>query len=76
MVLGQAGSDEVALATMALAAGRRLHITHLQFSGYRKANGLPFASGAEALAAVVNSHPKFDCGCRSSDLWPSRHHDR
>lgn len=57
--LGQAGSDEVALATMALAAGRRLHITHLQFSGYRKANGLPFASGAKALAAVVNSHPNL-----------------
>jgi formylmethanofuran dehydrogenase subunit A len=58
--LGQPGNDRTTLATMALAAGRRLHITHLQFHAYRKGKkGFPLLSGAGGLAAVVNGHPNL-----------------
>lgn len=57
--LGQPGSDEMTLATMKLAAGRPLHITHLQFNSYKDAEGLPFSSGAEQLASYINNHPNL-----------------
>jgi len=58
--LGQPGNVETTLATMALAAGRRLHLTHLQFHAYREGKkGCPVLSGAEELAAVVNANPNI-----------------
>ncbi|HHW55023.1 MAG: formylmethanofuran dehydrogenase subunit A [bacterium] len=58
--LGQPGNLPTTLATMDLAAGRRLHITHLQFHAYGEGKkGYPLLSGAEDLAAVVNANPNI-----------------
>ncbi|HHX25888.1 MAG TPA: formylmethanofuran dehydrogenase subunit A [Firmicutes bacterium] len=57
--LGQPTSGETALETMALAKGRRLHITHMQFSAYKPTKGRPFASSAKALAEYVNRNPNI-----------------
>ncbi len=57
--LGQPTSAETTLETMALAKGRRLHITHMQFSAYKPAKGRPFASSAKELAEYVNANPNI-----------------
>ena len=57
--LGQPTSGETTLETMAVAEGRRLHITHMQFSAYKPAKGRPFASSAKELAEYVNKNPNI-----------------
>ncbi len=57
--LGQPTSGETTLETMALAEGRRLHITHMQFGAYGPKKGRPFASSARKLAEYVNANPNI-----------------
>ena len=52
--LGLPGSADTALATIAAAEGRPLHLAHLQFYGYGKDGERGFSSGAARLAEAVN----------------------
>jgi formylmethanofuran dehydrogenase subunit A len=52
--LGLPGSADTALATIAAAEGRPLHLAHLQFYGYGKEGERGFSSGAARLAESVN----------------------
>ena len=57
--LGQPTGGETTLETMAIAEGRRLHITHMQFSAYKPTKGRPFVSSAKELAEYVNANPNI-----------------
>lgn len=53
--LGLAGNADTALTTIAAAAGRPLHLAHLQFYGYGKDGERGFSSAAARLAEAVNA---------------------
>jgi formylmethanofuran dehydrogenase subunit A len=57
--LGQAGNVATTLATMQLLAGKRAHLTHLQFHGYGGGNGQPWSSAAAPLMEFVDGHPEL-----------------
>ena len=54
--LGIPGNYATTLATIAGMAGRRIHLTHLQFHSYGKEGPRRFSSAAPAVAAAVNRH--------------------
>jgi formylmethanofuran dehydrogenase subunit A len=54
--LGIPGNAAVTLATMQALAGRRAHLTHLQFHAY---GGPGWSSGARPLIEYVNSHTEL-----------------
>jgi formylmethanofuran dehydrogenase subunit A len=54
--LGIPGNASVTLATMQALAGRRAHLTHLQFHAY---GGPGWSSGARPLIEYVNSHSEL-----------------
>ncbi|MGB8277003.1 MAG: formylmethanofuran dehydrogenase subunit A [Methylovirgula sp.] len=55
--LGIAGNVETAIATIAAARGKPLHLAHLQFYSYGKEGKRGFSSAAAELAEAVNAHP-------------------
>jgi formylmethanofuran dehydrogenase subunit A len=55
--LGIAGNVETALATIAAARGRPLHLAHLQFYSYAREGKREFSSAAARLAEAVNANP-------------------
>lgn len=55
--LGIGGNVETAIATIAAARGRPLHLAHLQFYAYGKEGKRGFSSAAAELAGVVNANP-------------------
>jgi formylmethanofuran dehydrogenase subunit A len=55
--LGIGGNVETAIATIAAARGRPLHLAHLQFYAYGKEGKRAFSSAAAELAEVVNANP-------------------
>lgn len=57
--LGQPGSDAVARDTIKLAAGRRLYITHLQFSSYSGGKDGRLVSSAADLTRVLDATPSL-----------------
>ena len=59
--LGRADAYTSVTETMARAEGRRLHLAHLQFYGYRRdAEGRTY-SAAESLAKALGEHPNVTC---------------
>ncbi len=54
--LGIPGNVDTALATIAAAEGRRLHLAHLQFYAYGTDGPRGFSSAAPALAEAVNAN--------------------
>lgn len=59
--LGRADAYASVIETMARAEGRRLHLAHLQFYGYRKdAEGRTY-SAAEPLMRALGEHPNVTC---------------
>ncbi len=54
--LGQAGNVETTLATMQTLAGRRAHLTHLQFHAYGGGPGKGWSSAAPRLIEYINGH--------------------
>jgi formylmethanofuran dehydrogenase subunit A len=55
--LGIGGNVETAIATIAAARGKPLHLAHLQFYSYGKEGKRGFSSGAAELSAAVNANP-------------------
>ncbi|MHB8883671.1 MAG: formylmethanofuran dehydrogenase subunit A [Methylovirgula sp.] len=55
--LGIGGNVETALATIAAARGKPLHLAHLQFYSYGKEGKRGFSSAAAELAEAVNANP-------------------
>ena len=55
--LGIAGNVDTAIATIAAARGRPLHLAHLQFYSYGKEGKRGFSSAAAQLAEAVNANP-------------------
>jgi formylmethanofuran dehydrogenase subunit A len=55
--LGIPGNVATALATINAAAGKRLHLAHLQFYSYGSEGDHGFSSAAAELAAAVNAAP-------------------
>jgi formylmethanofuran dehydrogenase subunit A len=53
--LGLPGNAETALATIAAAEGRPLHLAHLQFYGYGREGPRGFSSAAARVAQAVNA---------------------
>ena len=54
--LGIAGNVETAIATIAAARGKPLHLAHLQFYSYGKEGKRGFSSAAAELAEAVNAN--------------------
>ncbi len=54
--LGQMGAYEAVTRTIERAEGRRMHLAHLQFYGYRHDKGGRMVSAAGELADAVNAH--------------------
>jgi formylmethanofuran dehydrogenase subunit A len=54
--LGMPGNIIATLGSLEAAEGRRLHLTHAQFHCYTDSPPFGMSSGAEQLAAYVNSH--------------------
>jgi formylmethanofuran dehydrogenase subunit A len=54
--LGMPGNADTALATIAAAEGRRLHLAHLQFYAYDREGSRGFSSAAPRLAEAVNAN--------------------
>jgi formylmethanofuran dehydrogenase subunit A len=50
------GNADTALATIAAAEGRRLHLAHLQFYAYDREGSRGFSSAAPRLAEAVNAN--------------------
>ena len=57
--LGIPGNAATTLATMQTLAGRRAHLTHLQFQAYGGEPGGPWSSGARPLIEYVNGHAEL-----------------
>jgi formylmethanofuran dehydrogenase subunit A len=57
--LGQAGNVETTLATMQTLAGRRAHLTHLQFHAYGGGAGKGWSSAAPRLIEYIDAHPEL-----------------
>ncbi len=55
--LGLPGNAETALATIAAAEGRRLHLAHLQFYAYGTEGPRGFSSAAPRLAEAIAANP-------------------
>lgn len=55
--LGVPGNIASTLQTLDASEGRRIHLTHAQFNCYSNAGAYGMGSGAEQLAAYVNTHP-------------------
>lgn len=55
--LGMPGNVDTTLETMRALAGRRAHLTHLQFHAYGAGGG--WKSGARELIEWVNTHPEL-----------------
>ena len=55
--LGVAGNFETAIATMAAAEGRPMHLAHIQFYGYGDEGDRGFCSGAPQLVEALAAHP-------------------
>ncbi|HEX2452023.1 MAG TPA: formylmethanofuran dehydrogenase subunit A [Gemmatimonadales bacterium] len=56
--LGQPGNSATTLATMRALAGRRAHLTHLQFHCYGGPDGTGWGSAAARVMEYVNAHPE------------------
>jgi formylmethanofuran dehydrogenase subunit A len=59
--LGEPGNVETTLETMRTLAGRRLHLTHLQFHSYGATKKGGISSAAPQIAECLNQHPEFTC---------------
>ena len=59
--LGEPGNVETTLATMRTLAGRRLHLTHMQFHAYGLTKKGRIKSAAPQIAECLNQHPEFTC---------------
>jgi formylmethanofuran dehydrogenase subunit A len=59
--LGRLGAYEAVAETIDRAAGRPLHLAHLQFYGYRQNEAGRTVSAAEALADALNAHKNVTC---------------
>lgn len=59
--LGRMGAFEAVTETIGRAAGRPLHLAHLQFYGYRQNEAGQVISAAEPLADAVNAHKNVTC---------------
>jgi formylmethanofuran dehydrogenase subunit A len=57
--LGQAGNVATTLDTMRALAGRRAHLTHLQFHSYGGERGKVWKSAARDVIEYVNGHPEL-----------------
>ncbi|HUK61856.1 MAG TPA: formylmethanofuran dehydrogenase subunit A, partial [Dongiaceae bacterium] len=57
--LGQPGNVATTLDTMRALAGRRAHLTHLQFHSYGGAPGKPWRSAAREVIEYVNAHAEL-----------------
>jgi len=55
--LGKADSYKEILDAIKIAAGRRLHLAHLQFHSYAAGQEVPFVSAAEIVARAINDNP-------------------
>lgn len=59
--LGHSGNYKTTLETMRIAAGRRMHIAHIQFHSYGGEPGKnPISKGPE-IAEFVNANPNITC---------------
>ena len=56
--LGVPGNAATTLATLQTLAGRRAHLTHLQFHCYGGGDGQPWSSAAARIIEQVNAHPE------------------
>jgi len=59
--LGRMGAYEAVTKTIERAAGRPLHLAHLQFYGYRQNDAGQTVSAAEPLADAINAHKNVTC---------------
>jgi formylmethanofuran dehydrogenase subunit A len=59
--LGEAGNVETTLETMRTLAGRRLHLTHMQFHAYGITEKGRIKSAAPQIVECLNQHPEFTC---------------
>jgi formylmethanofuran dehydrogenase subunit A len=55
--LGMPGNIQATLQSLEATEGHRVHLTHAQFNSYTDQGPMGMGSGAELLAAYVNSHP-------------------
>lgn len=55
--LGMPGNIQATLQSLQATEGHRVHLTHAQFNSYTDQGPMGMGSGAELLAAYVNSHP-------------------
>ena len=58
--LGVPGNVEITLQTLAALAGRRHHLTHVQFHSYGQREG-KLTSASERLMDHINAHPETTC---------------
>ncbi len=59
--LGEPGNVETTLETMRTLAGRRLHLTHMQFHAYGLTKKGRIKSAAPEIIEYLNQHPEFTC---------------
>lgn len=59
--LGHSGNFKTTLETMKTAAGRRLHIAHVQFHSYGGEPGKNPRSAAREIVDYINDHPNITC---------------
>jgi formylmethanofuran dehydrogenase subunit A len=59
--LGEPGNVETTLETMRSLAGRRLHLTHIQFHSYGRTKKGGISSAAPQIAECLSQHPEFTC---------------
>lgn len=59
--LGHSGNYATTLETMKTAAGRRLHLAHIQFHSYSGEPGRNPGSAAREIADYVNANPNITC---------------
>ncbi|MDR1800689.1 MAG: amidohydrolase family protein [Lachnospiraceae bacterium] len=59
--LGSNIASDAVCETIKAAAGRPLHLAHLQFYGYTKNSNDETISAAEKLADAINSNPNITC---------------
>lgn len=59
--LGRADAFEAVAETVERLEGRRIHLAHLQFYGYKKNGDGRTVSAAQELADIINAHPNVTC---------------
>ncbi|HWQ58911.1 MAG TPA: amidohydrolase family protein, partial [Clostridia bacterium] len=59
--LGRMDAFESVAETVERLGGRRIHLAHLQFYGYKKNGDGRTVSAAQELADLINAHPNVTC---------------